>query len=80
MMSADEIRRRIETALGDAKVEVVDLTGTEDHYQATVTSARFRGLPLLDQHRLVYQALGDALGEGPIHALTLRTVTAEGQG
>jgi len=78
-MSPDEICRRIETALGDAQVEVVDLTGTEDHYQATVTSARFRGLPLLDQHRLVYQALGDALNGGPIHALTLRTLAAKEQ-
>jgi stress-induced morphogen len=36
-------------------------------------SARFAGLSLLDQHRLVYDALADPLADGTIHELRIRT-------
>jgi len=58
-----------------ANVSVVDRTGGGDHFQATVTSARFEGLSLLDQHRLVYDALAEPLADGTIHELRIRTRT-----
>lgn len=62
----------IRAALPDARVEVEDLTGTQDHYAITVISEAFRGKSLLTQQRMVYAALGDTL-RGPIHALALNT-------
>jgi len=58
-----------------ANVSVVDRTDGGDHFQATVTSARFEGLSLLDQHRLVYDALAEPLADGTIHELRIRTRT-----
>ena len=72
MPSAAEIRQRIEAAIPGALVEVEDYTGGGDHFSATVTAPAFEGLSRIQQHRLVYDALGEEVG-GPIHALALKT-------
>lgn len=71
-MDPDSVRRLLLAALPDADVELVDLTGTADHYQARIVSRAFEGKTLIEQHQLVYRALGDAM-RGPIHALALKT-------
>jgi stress-induced morphogen len=58
---------------GADEVTVVDRTGTGDHFHVTVRSGRFDGLPLLDQHRLVYDALAEPLRDGTIHELRITT-------
>ena len=55
---------------------VRDLTGTSDHFEMTVVSDLFAGKGMLDQHRMVKDALAEPL-KGPIHALTLKTYTPE---
>jgi stress-induced morphogen len=55
------------------ELSVVDRTGGGDHFQVTVTSSRFAGLSLVDQHRLVYDALAEPLADGTIHELRIRT-------
>jgi stress-induced morphogen len=55
------------------ELSVVDRTGGGDHFQVVVTSARFAGLPLIDQHRLVNAALTEPLADGTIHELRIRT-------
>ena len=72
MIEPSALRERLIEAFPDASVELVDLTGTHDHYQASIVSAAFRGVPLLEQHRLVYRALGELL-RGDVHALRLKT-------
>ncbi|HEU4726622.1 MAG TPA: BolA family protein [Kofleriaceae bacterium] len=69
-MKAADIAARIRAALPDAQVELKDLTGTEDHWHATVISTAFAGKTLIERHRLVMGALADEM-KGPIHALTL---------
>lgn len=73
-MKADAIAAKIRASLPDALVELKDLTGTEDHWQATVISAAFSGRSLIERHRLVMAALAEEM-RGPIHALTLDTKT-----
>jgi stress-induced morphogen len=75
-MAADEIERMIKDALPDARVTVSDLAGDGDHYAATVVSERFRGLPRVRQHQLVYAALQGRMG-GVLHALALQTSAPE---
>ncbi len=75
-MAADEIERMIRDALPDARVTVSDLAGDGDHYAATVVSERFRGLPRVRQHQLVYAALQGRMG-GVLHALALQTSAPE---
>jgi stress-induced morphogen len=65
---------RLREAFPDAReLAVVDRTGGGDHFHVTVVSPRFHGLSLVDQHRLVYQALAEPLGNGTIHELRITT-------
>lgn len=75
-MEAEQIRSLLVQALPDARVELKDLTGTRDHWEAQVVSQAFAGKTLIEQHQLVYRALGDAMA-GPIHALALKTYTPD---
>jgi stress-induced morphogen len=56
-----------------AELSVVDRTGTGDHFHVTVASGRFEGLSLVEQHRLVYDALAEPLRDGTIHELRITT-------
>jgi stress-induced morphogen len=56
-----------------AELDVLDRTGGGDHFQVLVASPRFDGLTLVDQHRLVYDALAEPLADGTIHELRIKT-------
>jgi len=72
MPSPEELERRIEAAISGAEAEVEDLTGTGDHFRATVVAEAFAGLSRLEAHRMVYGIFGDEVG-GAIHALSIKT-------
>jgi stress-induced morphogen len=72
MPSVSTIQSRLLAAFPDARVEVTDLTGTSDHFQAVVVTKAFEGKTRVEQHQMVYSALGDLMN-GPIHALALTT-------
>ncbi|AKR56146.1 hypothetical protein XM25_10125 [Devosia sp. H5989] len=71
-MPASEIERRIREALPDARIEIRDLAGDGDHWAATIVSEAFRGKTRVQQHQLVYKAIGTDMG-GALHALALTT-------
>jgi stress-induced morphogen len=73
-MVAEPLQVLLERAFPEAsELEVVDRTGGGDHFHVTVASPRFVGLSLVDQHRLVYDALAEPLADGTIHELRIRT-------
>jgi stress-induced morphogen len=76
MIEPEQVQKLLLDAFPGADVELKDLTGSKDHFQARVVSDRFAGRTLVEQHQLVYQALGKAM-DGPIHALALKTYTPE---
>ena len=71
-MPAAEIEALIKAALPGAEVEIRDLAGDGDHYAAHVVSGAFAGTSRVQQHKLVYEALGGRMG-GELHALQLTT-------
>ncbi len=73
-MGLDRLEELLHGAFPDAgELSVADRTGTGDHFQVTVESSRFEGLSLVDQHRLVYDALAEPLADGTIHELRIKT-------
>jgi stress-induced morphogen len=56
-----------------SELAVEDRTGGGDHFQVRVASTRFDGLSLVEQHRLVYDALAEPLADGTIHELRIST-------
>ena len=75
-MDAAEIENLIRDALPDARITIDDLRGDGDHYAAHVVSASFKGKSRVQQHQMVYQALGGRMG-GALHALALQTSAPE---
>jgi stress-induced morphogen len=73
-VEAETIRALLAQAFPDAaEVAVEDRTGTGDHFQVTVVSSDFDGVPLIDQHRRVNDVLAGSLADGSIHELRIRT-------
>ncbi|HEY2937074.1 MAG TPA: BolA/IbaG family iron-sulfur metabolism protein [Gaiellaceae bacterium] len=73
-MATQRLESLLRNAFPDAaELTVEDRTGTGDHFQVVVADARFAGLSLVDQHRLVYGALAEPLADGTIHELRIRT-------
>ena len=72
-MEADVIKQMILDALPDADVEIIDLAGDNNHFQARISSAAFAGKTRIAQHQMVYKALKGKMG-GELHALALETI------
>jgi stress-induced morphogen len=73
MIEPEALKQKLQESFPDAeKLELEDLTGTKDHYKALIVDAQFAGKTRIEQHQLVYKALG-ALMAGPVHALALET-------
>jgi stress-induced morphogen len=75
-MSAKEIETLVRASLPEAEITVEDLAGDGNHYRAHVVSPAFRGKTRVQQHQMVYQALGGRMG-GSLHALALTTAAPE---
>ena len=80
------IRERLTAALAPESLEVIDDSASHaghagarsggGHYDVIIVSQAFAGLGLLQRHRLIYDALGDAMG-GAIHALSIKAYTPQ---
>lgn len=75
-MTADQIAALIRAGLPDALVSIEDLAGDGNHFQARVVSPAFRGKSRVQQHQMVYGALGGRMG-AELHALALTTQAPE---
>jgi len=73
-MVVQSLELLLRQAFPDAtELAVLDRTGGGDHFQVVLASRRFEGLSLVDQHKLVYDALAAPLADGTIHELRIKT-------
>jgi len=82
----DEIEKRLQEAMQPTRLEVIDEghkhvghAGAKDgrgHFRVLIRSAKFAGLSTVQQHRLVYQAMGELM-QSDIHALAIEAGTPE---
>lgn len=77
MLSASDVRDYILQGLACDHVQVLGDDGT--HFEAVIVSSAFVGKNMVQQHQLVYKALGDRMRQ-EIHALSMRTFTPEAWG
>jgi stress-induced morphogen len=77
-VAVDSLQVLLERAFPDAtELTVEDRTGGGDHFRVVVASPRFVSLSLLEQHRLVNDALAEPLRDGTIHELRIKTKGSE---
>jgi stress-induced morphogen len=72
-LKLEEIKILIKKAIPDAEIDIVDTAGDENHYSATIKSKIFSGKTKIEQHKMVYKALGNKMGN-ELHALALNTI------
>jgi stress-induced morphogen len=73
MISPEEIRQTLTKTLPVTTIETQDLTGGGDHWQLIIVSPAFEGKSLIEQHRMVNDALKEPMADQRIHALSLKT-------
>jgi stress-induced morphogen len=73
-VATEQLQALLQRAFPDAaELRVDDRTGGGDHFHVTVRSASFNGVPLIDQHRRINDALAEPLRDGTIHELRITT-------
>jgi len=72
VITPQEIEKLILAAMPDSEVKASDMTGTSDHFEIQVISKDFRGLPLMEQHKMIFTILEKEM-EDRIHAVKLKT-------
>ena len=73
MVSAENIKGYIAAAI---VCEHIEVRGDGQHWEAVIVSREFEAKNKVQQHQLVYRALGDRMRE-EIHALSMQTLTPE---
>ena len=71
MVTAEDVKKWIEQNLDESEVEI---SGDGRHFDAVIVCAGFAGKTRIQQHQMVYGALGDRMKDD-IHALSMRTMT-----
>ena len=71
-LSIEEIKNLITSSIPDAKIEIKDLVGDNNHYSAKIISKIFNGKSKIEQHKLVYKSLQGKMGS-ELHALSITT-------
>ena len=72
-LSSEDIIKMIKKSIPDAEIEIKDRKGDNNHYHAIIKSKKFKNLDKIQQHQLVYKALGGHMGT-TLHALMLTTI------
>jgi len=77
LMNIEQMKQRLIEAYPNSVVDVIDLTGTSDHWEVYVESQKFSGMSRIQQHQAVMSVFGPELKTGEVHALSIRTKIKE---
>lgn len=72
-MTMEDMERKLRTAFPEADIAVLDLTGTQDHFEVRVRSSTFKGKSRLEQQKMVMAVFDGELKSGQVHALAVKT-------
>jgi len=74
-MNRDRLESLLREGFPDAKIELIDLAGDNNHWKAVIISPQFSGKSRIAQHQMVYASLKGKMdgADGELHALALET-------
>ena len=76
MMPIEELQSMLEAAFPGDGIHLTSPMEDNNHFQLVVVSGKFEGKTMVEQHQMVYQAVGEAMREA-VHALAMKTFTPE---
>jgi stress-induced morphogen len=68
------VTERLKKAFPDSEININDYKHDGMHVILQITSEKFNGLTLIQQHKLVYAELNDLIQSNQVHALKLKTI------
>ncbi len=71
-ISSEELERILSESFPTGIIKITDLVGDQDHYLVEIVDDKFNGLTLINQHKLVKNALAEVLNK-KLHAVTIKT-------
>lgn len=71
-MDLNELERLLKAKFPDASIQLSDMTGGGDHLELEIESVQFKSKSPIQQHRMIYEALGDLMN-GSVHALKIKS-------
>jgi stress-induced morphogen len=71
-IDTDQIKEKLEKAFKEAEILLEDYMGDGNHYRLEIKHSSFKDRSILEQHKMVYEALGDCVGND-LHAITIST-------
>ena len=74
MMPIEDLRALVVQSFPDAEVHLNSPMGDNNHFQLMVVSDQFQEMTMVEQHQMVYKAIGNAMDEA-VHALSIKTLT-----
>ena len=75
-MIEKKIKNILEDKIKDSKVFIRDMNGNQDHFSIIVIASVFKGISMINQHKMIYSALEDMVTK-EIRALQIKTLTWE---
>ncbi len=72
-ISAEELEKILKKSFPNGVIKITDLVGDQDHYALELSDIQFNGLTLINQHKLVKNALSEVLNK-KLHAITIKTI------
>jgi len=72
-MKLQQIYERLQQKFPDGQIKVIDLTGTSDHWEVSISSQSFVDKSRIQQHQMVMACFEMELKTGDIHALSIKT-------
>jgi stress-induced morphogen len=72
-ISKEQLEKTILDSFPNAIIKITDLVGDQDHYLLEIADLAFVNLSLINQHRMVKDALADILNTNKLHAITIKT-------
>lgn len=74
MVSPEQVKQYLSEGL---PCDYLDVVGDGAHFEAVIVSSEFVGKNRVQRHQRVYQALGNRMDTGEVHALSMKTFTPE---
>ncbi|MGX6960071.1 MAG: BolA/IbaG family iron-sulfur metabolism protein [Rickettsia endosymbiont of Pentastiridius leporinus] len=73
-ISEEELEKILRKSFPNSIIKITDLVGDQDHYALEISATQFKGLSLINQHKLVKNSPSEVLNK-KLHAITIKTIT-----
>lgn len=74
-MTPAEMETRLCQTYPNAQVAVIDLTGSENHYEVRISARELSSLSRIEQHQAVMSVFNEELKSGEVHALSIKILS-----